>query len=983
MTQAAMQGDDTLALGPVSRTIEADLRATVRKHGVVVWLDPLANYTVFVDGLAAARAQGSLPYAVHAFRGSHVALLLELEPMTRSAARPALVVHMPGFNEETIRSTPLLELYEAGVRYRKGLDGAVADAAAGRVRPEDVEAFRKRASTTLEDADAWLADALATGDDALVTKLRQHEPSTVLSGLLGRGPLAVEGQLRANLGTVFGHLATALGVPASWCDVVLPARAPNSTEDFASVEELAFAVASYCVCVEYVDDLGRVATAACLRVARTLPTATITAARSVAAFLRVQHPEFYERTADEMEELLGEERTSGAAAELGKVDSFRFEEARIFRAALDLLDQEQWSTAEAWAAQRLDPQSPHASFWVQRDPKRQAAWKLVRQAAMLGLALAAASMTLRAADGLASAVDDYRTKGAPVDRAHRQLEQLRAALLDAALPEFETLRSRLDGMGARWRTWADAWSKAFGAACRKHGFLPPPSLQQRTLFDDVVRPWTEQRGATAYFVVDALRFEMADELHRSIGSPPASVVLLSARLAELPTVTEVGMNVLAPVAVDGKLRPAVRDDAILGFDSGEFRVDGPDSRRRAMLLRANGRACPWLTLDEVEAEELVKLRRTVEQTQLLVVHSTEIDEAGESGAGLAVFDRMIARLRGAWQRLREAGVRRFVITSDHGFLLHDDRSGAVQPRGRPSDPKRRHLLTSVGADHPGELRVALADLGYLGTSAHAVFPETTAVFDTGRRVQRFVHGGNSLQERVVPVLTIEHRAAAGSSALEYAVRVEAAEPVANMECLRVTVESGAQIGLDFGGLKEVDLALRVPGDPRVDVEMCLVRGGRARLEGAVVRAPLGATFELFFRLHGLEEARVAVEVYHPGAAASVAPAGPPELFAVSALRRAQSVPPASSAPASTRTPRPEPELDWRARITHEGDRAVFAHLHAHGSISEVDVARLLGSPRAARAFALRVDSWAAVVPFEVTTETVNGTKRYVRQGTSE
>jgi hypothetical protein len=32
-----------------------------------------------------------------------------------------------------------------------------------------------------------------------------------------------------------------------------------------------------------------------------------------------------------------------------------------------------------------------------------------------------------------------------------------------------------------------------------------------------------------------------------------------------------------------------------------------------------------------------------------------------------------------------------------------------------------------------------------------------------------VHGGNSLQERVIPVLTVVHRAAAGGTTLEYRV----------------------------------------------------------------------------------------------------------------------------------------------------------------------------------------------------------------------
>ena len=69
------------------------------------------------------------------------------------------------------------------------------------------------------------------------------------------------------------------------------------------------------------------------------------------------------------------------------------------------------------------------------------------------------------------------------------------------------------------------------------------------------------------------------------------------------------------------------------------------------------------------------------------------------------------KLRAAWHLLREAGVRRFVFTGDHGSCL-DDRGVGPQAHGRRIDPKRRHVFSTVAADHHGEVRVALADLGY-------------------------------------------------------------------------------------------------------------------------------------------------------------------------------------------------------------------------------------------------------------------------------
>jgi len=203
---------------------------------------------------------------------------------------------------------------------------------------------------------------------------------------------------------------------------------------------------------------------------------------------------------------------------------------------------------------------------------------LISAAAHLGQALDSAGPSLGTPAGLEAAVEQYRERGATVDQLHRHLEQRRLTLLYPEIPEFETLRNCLDGLRKLWRDWADTWARDFNRVCMEHGFLPPASLQQRTLFDDVVRPMTKESGTTALFVVDALRYEMGEELYRALADTPATTTHLRARLAELPTVTEVGMNVLAPIVAGGRLRPALSGGTVAGFAAGEFRVYDPDSR---------------------------------------------------------------------------------------------------------------------------------------------------------------------------------------------------------------------------------------------------------------------------------------------------------------------------------------------------------------------------------------------------------------------
>lgn len=141
-------------LGPVSRTLETELRAHVYRNGVVFWLDRDDHYSGFVQQLTELHGAGELPYDVLSYQHSHLELMLALEGRAGSMDPPRLVIHLPNFIEEQVRQTPLLELYAAGARFRKKLETLVTEAAAGQVRHEEAAEFSRKADLTLEEADA-------------------------------------------------------------------------------------------------------------------------------------------------------------------------------------------------------------------------------------------------------------------------------------------------------------------------------------------------------------------------------------------------------------------------------------------------------------------------------------------------------------------------------------------------------------------------------------------------------------------------------------------------------------------------------------------------------------------------------------------------------------------------------------------------------------------------------------------------------------
>ena len=969
----------TASFSPVSSQLVSILQDEVRKRTLIIWLDAEQHYTAFADRLMAERAEGRLTFDITGFRGSYLELLLELEPLTAGVDPRPLVIHLPGFNTATVRDTPLLELYCAGKVFQKALRTLVEEAAATRVPAAHIAQFLATSELTLSTADQWLAESLNADSDGLAGELRRLELTDIVRELLSKDSALIErtrpGQQKDELLTqLVSRLHALTGAPATWLEEeVWTSRVPLS--------RLGLNVVSWALCVEYVTDLTRAPVDVLLKPIAQLPLAVLQKCCTLAAELRKSEPEYYTRVARETEDRLVEERAAAQPEDLGRIDTFPFEEEAILEGAIAALQSGQWDRTLTWAEDRKHDQC----FWLRSDVHRRSAWLLVADAARLGQAIAAAGPHLDGVNSVDAAVEYYVERGSHVDQAHRRLEQRREALLDPlCLPKFEAVRDRLDASRRQWRIWADAWATDFNALCRRDGFLPSPELQQRNFFEDVLHRSMVgySQGTTVLFLIDAFRFEMALELSESLHDAGPASIHLKARLAELPSVTEVGMNVLAPVCHRGRLSPTVKDGKFLGFSTGEFRVYDAETRRKAMHGRIGGRTCPRKSLDEIINLNKRKLISVIGQASLIIVDSREIDEAGHAGVGPSVFDRTLQDLRAAMHLLRDAGVQNFVITADHGFLLVPDPDHPLQSHGRKIDPHGRYVISTEAADHANEMRVSLKELGYDCDDLHVMFPVTTASFDTGKKDRRFVHGGNSLQERVIPVLTVQHSRKAGSSRVRYQINAEIKRGMVGMHAIQATLcPESSSLGFTFGGDEQKELALRAIDGGDVQVSLLGVFGG-ATLEAGAVRATVGKPFDVYFRLHGPEESRVRVELFHPGSADTVKPGTVTDRFDVICDLR----PPAQVTPASRIRAAGDSSLEkttsdaWLREFEDEGVRRVLQQLWQHAVVAETELESMLGSPREARRFARQVDDYARRIPFAIRVETVGGMKRYVREG---
>lgn len=950
------------SLGPLTTQLDEEIKRLLRQHSLVIWLDKDGHYTSYIDQLCDRHQQGDFFAPVIPFRGSYLEMMLALEPYGNRELPDVLLIHMPGHTEETIRKTPLLELYRAGYRHRRALETLIRESALGQVTPDKLDAYLNETELSLTAAEAWLRQVLNRPQDDWNQYLDSLSLEWILEGLLGlHNTFKDRFSAPDNLTPLWAHLHRYTGIDSAFIEFYLQA-------DLNTFAELSDTFLAWLMAVEYVHDLTRSPYTEALQPLTNLSKPLLKTCDRLIQYVRSRHPKLYASAASSVESRLYEELVQMKPEDLGKIDTFKQEEKTVLeQGALEALRTNQWNKALNWAKTRLN----EGSFWIQHDRDRRLVWILVKAAATLGNTIQQVGHLLHNVQTLQEALESYTEQGYKVDQAHRHFEQQISKLLETSLPYFNELQSIAHQLRQSYYRWADQLADDFSKLCESEGFLPTAEFQQRHICERIIQPLAQRHAKVAYFLVDAFRFEMAVDLLQELqGSGITST--LKGCYAELPTITAVGMNVLAPVSQSGRLTLA-GGQGFKGFKAGEYTVNNPETRRRAIGDRnvdhvSQGiRRTRLLTLSNVCDKTTKQLKASCGKADLVIVHSKEIDDAGEANVGIVTFERWIQQLKSAWNHLRSIGFSEFVFTADHGFLFPDP-TRAPLVYGKKTDPSRRFVLSSEFRNEANTVTVSLNELGYEGQTGYLLFPRTTTLFDTGKSGSSFAHGGNSLQERVIPVLTVSHRYQPSLKLTTYQIEAQAKAKLLGCNRIQVKVRpiAEAQGILSFTGAKVIPVGIRIPD--RDDIEIDIKDAPEAKVKNQQIEISVDQDWvEILFDLKGTQDERVKIEVYHPDITEQVKPKLLDTFFDVVGLP--------SEAPSPSNR---DYVTDWQTSFEDKAIAGVFIHLERHNSVTETELIQMLGSARRVRKFTLDFEAHLQKVPFLVKVETTGTGKRYVK-----
>ena len=701
------------------------------KRRVVVFYDPRKEFQSFISELSVE--DGGELSTIHvngeeahyaAYDGSFFELRFKVEPVISEDEPDPLLIYLPGQERDRDESI-LMELEKGGTTYEPQLKRHARHVLRKNYTEGQIDKFLAPDTIEYSDIANLLRQAEESDAPSLLKALYESHTGTGLIAKWLATPSDDERiEKKEATEELYQLIETRLGFP-------IPAET-----DLADARAKTF---RYLLLSEFRLDLEGDAPPSLSQMPAPTTADHRRRVRELTSALRETYPDQYEDTARQIEREFQLPSAALDATDLGQIDTFSFEAQVMLAHAGDLILEANYE-----AAQRIIT-AHRGSYWVQRDVGRQAQWEAVRLMAQLGREVDRVRQAMAASTRSAAVwFEAYTKEGGwyKVDAAHRALEKW-VANVDVE-PDAE---QALGKVRHAYEVLLGQMAEGFTETLMDGGWALDGPLAQTQVYQQFVARAT---GPTAYILADALRYEMGVELSQQLEA--ATELKLRPAVAQLPTVTSVGMAALLPDAT--KSFSVVEDGGeVAALVEGKSLKDLGD--RRSMLKDTVPNFVD-LRLEDVLQYSIKKLNRAVSDAPLILVRSQEIDALGEQGLShLArqVMSSVIGNIGRAVRKLADVGVTKFVITADHGHQFAREKGNDMKidaPGGDTVKLSRRCWVGRGGTTPQGTVRVQGADLGY-ETDLEFVFPAGAGVFKSGGDLS-FHHGGPSLQELAVPVL---------------------------------------------------------------------------------------------------------------------------------------------------------------------------------------------------------------------------------------
>ena len=360
-------------------------------------------------------------------------------------------------------------------------------------------------------------------------------------------------------------------------------------------------------------------------------------------------------------------------------------------------------------------------------------------------------------DSLENGIKLYSTNWFNLDKLYRKYiyhmkESKQPTLLDQLTITIENLYTNnyLLKLSDTWQTYVDKlklWNI-------------PSYPMQKDFYSKYIEPILNKNGKIYVIISDALRYEVGDELTSIIRQEDMFEASIEPAISMLPSYTQLGMASLLP---NNSIEFSGDEQATVIIDE----INARSTNREKILNKYVPRS------KTIKAKELISMskegdngtRALIRENDVIYIYHDIIDNAGklktEDTVCKAAEDCLL-ELKQIIRKLTSANATNIIVTADHGFIyqnktIEESDYLGVQATGEEIlYDDRRFVIGRSLHEESSFKKFTSNQLGLIG-NIDVLIPKSINRLKKSGSSSKFVHGGATLQEIVIPVIKINKK----------------------------------------------------------------------------------------------------------------------------------------------------------------------------------------------------------------------------------
>ena len=282
------------------------------------------------------------------------------------------------------------------------------------------------------------------------------------------------------------------------------------------------------------------------------------------------------------------------------------------------------------------------------------------------------------------------------------------------------------------------------------------ATSQKHFYNIHVKPVVDKKQRLFVIISDAFRYECGAELTKKLQSENRYEASIGHMVASLPSYTQLGMASLLP-----HKELSIQEGSDLVLIDG-MSTSGIQGRSKILETNSDARATA------IKAEDFMKLnsakegRDFVKQYDLIYIYHNRIDKTGDDKTTeekvFEAVEEEFTFLMDMLKKINNMNGYNMIITSDHGFIyqhneLAESDFSESNHKGEIWKENRRFIL-GKNLTNDSATKAFKSEQLDIKSGAYVLIPKSINRLRIKGAGSRFIHGGASLQEIVIPLVKI-------------------------------------------------------------------------------------------------------------------------------------------------------------------------------------------------------------------------------------